>query len=292
MGMLRQFRSWLRTVLSPRQRASLRSFVENTQIQSIRQALKEQGLSELYNHLVEIVPDIRYQYTSHELETEYLCVKVRALHTFQVSLVQRALALLQVEPAETLTVVDIGDSAGTHIQYLRGLYKNLRSLSVNIDRLAVDKIRQKGLEAIHARAEETERYNINPDIFLLFETLEHLLSPIHILRSLTQVDTCRMFVITVPYVAQSRIGLQYIRRGTRDIAVPERVHIFELCPDDWQLIFQLSGWKVLQSRIYLQYPKWHPLYFTKVYWRVHDFEGFYGAVLARDDTWSSLYQEN
>ena len=70
-----------------------------------------------------------------------------------------------------MTIVDIGDSAGTHLLYLNELFGEIRSLSVNLDVNAVKKIKQKGLDAIHARAEELEKFNINADLFLSFQTV-------------------------------------------------------------------------------------------------------------------------
>lgn len=45
-------------------------------------------------------------------------MKVRALHAFQITLMLKALAGLR---RKRLTVVDIGDSAGTHMIYLTKL---------------------------------------------------------------------------------------------------------------------------------------------------------------------------
>ncbi len=256
---------------------------------SLRQAVREQGLADLYGRLVEIVPDIRHQYSSFEITTEYHQVKVRSQHAFQVSLVEQALKLLRVSPGEALTIVDIGDSAGTHIQYLQGLHQNVRSLSVNLDKQAVDRIRQKGLEALHARAEEVEKYAVEPDIFLSFETLEHLSAPIQFLESLARLSKCRAFVVTVPYLAASRVSLNYIRAKSNQPVSPESVHIFELSPEDWNLLFMFSGWRVSFESVYTQYPKSGLLSLTKKYWRDWDFEGFYGAVLVPDNTWRALY---
>jgi hypothetical protein len=51
----------------------------------------------------------------------------------------------------------VGDSAGTHLTYLKTLLDRqgvqARTLSVNLDPVAVEKIRARGLEAIQCRAE-------------------------------------------------------------------------------------------------------------------------------------------
>jgi hypothetical protein len=252
---------------------------------SLRQALKEQGLEATYHRLADIVPDIRHQYTGYELDREYLLVGTRALHAFQVALIEEALQSLNVRPDEALTAVDIGDSAGTHLLYLKALHANVRALGVNVDPEAVRRIQARGLEALCARAEDVEGYGIRPDLCLSFETLEHLSSPIEFLRALASVSTCRRLVITVPFVTRSRVGLRFIRTGDREEASPERTHVFELCPPDWRLIFNFSGWKVMSDRVYLQYPKRQAARLMKGYWRTVDFEGFYGAILAPDPTW-------
>lgn len=85
----------------------IRHWDEYLRIISIQKALKFQGLFELYNKLESIVPDISNQYTSFKINTEYLKVKVRAEHAFQIHMVQKAFELLQFEDRTPFTVVDI-----------------------------------------------------------------------------------------------------------------------------------------------------------------------------------------
>lgn len=257
---------------------------------SLRAATREQGLSELARRLEQIVPDITKQYTTHPLADDYAVLKVRSVHAFQISLVQRAIELVRTGANEPLTLVDIGDSAGTHLLYLRGLYGELRSLSVNLDAEAVAKIRSKGLEAIHARAEDLHKYDISPDIFTCFETFEHLHAPLVLLEALSRVQ-CKSLVVTVPYVADSRVALDYIRNRQEKPVSPEAVHVFELSPADWRPLFRFAGWRIVEDRIYRQYPKMPPLSLTKPIWKSIDFEGFYGAVLVPDRHWRSFYTE-
>jgi len=96
---------------------------------SIEKALREQGLSQLVYKLEEIVPDITHQYSTFELDTFYLTKKVRGQHAFQISLVQKAINILKRNAKDDLTIVDIGDSAGIHIQYVMSLfnYQNIRT---------------------------------------------------------------------------------------------------------------------------------------------------------------------
>ncbi len=255
---------------------------------SIEKASKEQGLKSLADKLTKIVPDITYQYSTFEVNNPYIEVKVRNQHAFQISLVNEV-----ISEFEKPTVVDIGDSAGTHLQYIMGLHpQKMQCLSVNLDAQAVEKIKQKGLEAVNARAEDLHEYNIDADIFLCFEMLEHLMNPCHFLHELSTKTNAKYLVITVPYLQNSCVGLHHIRAGggLRDVYA-ENTHIFELSPKDWKLLVRHSGWNVAQERIYLQYPKRGFLWITKALWRRFDFEGFYGMILTKDNTWSSKYMD-
>lgn len=259
---------------------------------SLKYAAKEQGLTRLISQLEKIVPQLREQFSHNQIEGDFWNFKVRAHHAFQVRLTNKAImGLCGNRNPEENTIVDIGDSSGTHINYFKTLNKgrNIRSLSVNIDPIAVRKIKKKGLEAIHARAEELHKYNIHPDIFVSFQTLEHLNSPIIFLKSLADDSSCKYFVITIPYRRVSRVGLFHIRNNINENVHAERVHIFELNPDDWKLIFQHAGWKVAYEETYLQYPTKNLLRLLKNSWARFDHEGFYGVILERDSTWSSRY---
>lgn len=254
---------------------------------SLKKAAKEQNLDKLSFRLANIVPDIREQYSLFDLDSPYLLTKVRNVHAFQMSLVEKI-----IEEFETPVIVDIGDSSGTHLQYILGLYsqdKKIRCLSINLDKKAVDKIKSKGLEAINARAEELSSYNIDADIFLCFETLEHLMNPCHFLHQLSSMTKAKYLIITVPYLKNSRIGLHHIRRRSQENVYAENTHIFELNPEDWKLLVRHSGWEVMEKKVYLQYPRKGLLRITKPLWKKYDFEGFYGLILRRDACWSSRY---
>jgi len=258
---------------------------------SIRAAVREQKLQSIYGQLTEIVPDITHQYTTFDIDSEYLITKVRAQHSFQIALATQTLQSTDIPLRDAITIADIGDSAGTHLQYIKGLHKDhrIRCLSVNMDSEAVKRIREKGLEAICARAEELPSLSIEADIFLSFELLEHLTDPFRFLRGLSETD-CKALVVTVPYVSSSRVGLDHIRQNQKHDIHPEGVHIFELSPEDWRLLFKHSGWAIETDRIYLQYPRKSPLRFLlRKYWKWCDFEGFYGAILTPDNSYSSLY---
>jgi len=254
---------------------------------SLHASARELGLAELSKRLEEAHPDLKEQYSDFDIDTEYLKTKVRYQHAFQVSM-----ALPELESNPDGVVVDIGDSSGTHIAYFRALIPNSkhRFLSVNLDEKAVEKARSKGIEAICSRAENLADQGIDADIFLSFEMIEHLSDPISFLHALATKTNCRRLVLTVPYVRESRVGLHHIRAGLRKDVSAEVVHLFELCPEDLRLAFRHAGWKVERDQIYRQYPRFSPLRATAPIWRSWDFEGFYGAVLSRDDSWSKLYK--
>jgi len=121
--------------------------------------------------------------------------------------------------------------------------------------------------------------------------LEHIISPIQFLKSLSDKSECRRFVITVPYLKNSRAALYYIRNNCLTKQVAEDTHIFELSPTDWKLIFKFSGWKIVFDKIYYQYPQKGIYSLTKNAWQQNDFEGFYGVVLEKDDTYKKLYMD-
>lgn len=251
-------------------------------------AVKQQELYDLATKLSNIVKDVSQQYTRVVLTQNLLQKSVRYLHAFQISLASEV-----IERFENLVIVDIGDSSGAHIRYIKEIYrdKQIKALSVNLDNTAVEKIRNVGLEAICCRAEDLTQVGIYADIFFCFETLEHLTDPIRFLYSISKNRYAKYLVITVPYVRKSRIGLCHIRKKIKKQTSAEDTHIFELCPDDWNLVAAHSGWNLIRKKIFLNYPKWHPLWITKILWRRFDFEGFYGMVLTPNSTWSSLYRD-
>jgi hypothetical protein len=130
-------------LLSNKNYSYFRNLYQFLLLKSLRQAVKEQGLMPLHRQLSKIVPDLRFQYSTHEITGDFLEFKVRAIHSFQISLVKQALKLIKVNDNKKLTIVDIGDSAGTHLLYLKELFGEIRSLSVNLDVNAVKKLNKK-----------------------------------------------------------------------------------------------------------------------------------------------------
>ncbi len=268
---------------------SIIGLLELIMTRSIDSAVKEQGLSRLVNELEKFVPDITYQYSTFKLDSVYLKKKVRSVHAFQVSLVNKV-----INKMEKPFIVDIGDSAGTHIQYIKAMNPTntgIRFLSINLDQEAVNKIEQKGLKAIAVRAEELVKHDIKPDIFLCFELLEHMMDPAHFLYDLSQKTNAKYLILTVPYLKKSRVGLYHIRRNLDKKVYAENTHIYEFNPEDWKLLAKHSGWDVVHELVYLQYPRFKPLRITQILWNTLDFQGFYGLILERNNKWSSKYMD-
>ena len=268
---------------------------------SLNTASNEQGLTDLKIQLKKIIPDLSEQYTSFKIEGDYIVNKLRSQHAFQVKLAQEAILMLKTEKKKP-TLVDIGDSSGAHLSYLQDLAGgggNVRAVSVNIDPVAVEKARKKGFEAIESRAEllhEHPDFEGSADIFLSYEMVEHLLDPTSFLHAMATKSKCDYFVVTIPYLYRSRVGLHQIRNlgKQQDRAFnAETTHIFELSPGDWDLLFRFSGWKIVKRIRYTQYPKniLNPLTILRYAWRKLDFDGFYGVILEKDDSISKRYED-
>jgi len=172
----------------------------------------------------------------------------------------------------------------------------LNSISVNLDPRAIKKIRNRGLPAIQIRAEDITSKDLDGkdiDLFTSFQMVEHLHNPALFFRRLAKKIDCRLMVVTVPLVCQSRVGLHSIRNGLNGKIYAEDEHIFELSPSDWILLFLHAGWRVKESLHYYQYPRNIPLVslLLRKIWIQCDYEGFWGAVLQKDTSISDSYQD-
>jgi len=262
---------------------------------SIRAAIREQGLSQLYQQIQNIVPNLSDQY-SRAFDPEELAAywetKMRGLHAFQV---QSTLNAIKKIDKTHLTIGDIGDSSGNHAAYIRALAPEQsidRIISINLDPIAVQKVRAKGGEAVQCRAEELTTEGITADLFISFETLEHLIDPINFLHDLAKNGSADYFLLSVPYRKVSRFGGEHIR--LTDDQIPnelnsEQVHVHEYSPEDWTHLARFAGWRNICSNIYYQYPRRSPLRLTKALWKSVDFEGFLTLLLQRDLKFTDCY---
>jgi SAM-dependent methyltransferase len=271
---------------------SHRTIAERIAKWSLIKALRQNGLYPIIEKLEAIVPDISDQYSREHEFNAYWNLNVRGMHAFQTSLMMDVITSIV---KNKITVVDIGDSSGTHMLYLKNLIEDkiVDTISVNLDRKAIDKIRAKGLRAILCRAEDLAIEDNEVDLFTSFEMVEHLHNPAIFFHRLAQRSLCNKLLITVPYLRQSRVGLQHVRNRSTEPVFAEEEHIFELSPNDWNLLLLHSGWKVTYSKIYFQYPKRWPIMSNLLarFWRMTDFEGFWGALLEKDTSFSDRYQD-
>lgn len=281
-------------------RTLLKPILDRLQLGALHSARREQGLDDLAGELARIVPSVEDQYTTVPISSPVMTCKVRSQHAFQVGLALKAIDMALAEATVTkapFTIVDIGDSSGTHVAYIRrllatiGKYQGIevRTLSVNLDSAAVAKIRAKGLDAMLCRAEELHARGVDAGVLLSYEMLEHLNNPVEFLDSISRDVPCGCFAITVPYLRRSRVGLHHVRRGAAGMVTLETTHIFELAPEDWKLLFRHAGWEPVFEEVYLQYPRHSIWRATQPMWRLLDFEGFYGVILKRNRVWADRY---
>ncbi|MBI5240586.1 MAG: hypothetical protein HY926_08945 [Elusimicrobia bacterium] len=269
------------------------SAVESLSSWSVRLALRQQGLAALVARLREIEPDISNQEDDAlrgKRFNAYWELKRRGLQAFQTRLLLDSLELLPRR--DGLVVVDVGDSAGTHMLYLRRLAGQGRvrdTLSVNLEERAVEKVRARGFQALLCRAEELD-VDGGVDLFATFEMVEHLHNPALFLRRLSRRPDSARLLLTVPYLERSRVGLHHVRNGSTEKVLAGDEHILELSPADWRLLFLHSGWRVVREETYYQYPRWLGVGSVLAwFWRRTDFEGFWGAVLEKDGSFADRY---
>jgi SAM-dependent methyltransferase len=262
-------------------------------MRSLQKSAAQRGLSGRIDDLRRIVPDISRQETVDMGTTDpYIELKRRLLHAFQCNFV---LDFFRALGRGNHSVVDIGDSAGTHCLYLKSLYQDgdLEALGVNLEEKAVERIRANGLKALLKRAEDLTYNDIgtNIDLYVTFEMVEHLHNPAIFFRSLAKRGSCDHLIVTVPFVRQSRVGLTHLCANSQSSMEAEAVHVFELSPADWKKIMLHGGWRVVREDTLLQYPR-SPFFlrpFWKFFWRKADFEGFWAVELERDLSQSNRY---
>lgn len=262
---------------------------------SIGMACSQNNYNTLISRLRDIQPDLSGQYSADSKDTynNFIELKLRAMHAFQCKLMLMAMEGIL---SKRIKIVDIGDSAGTHMLYLKELASegiDVDTTSVNLDPRAVEKVRARGLNAVLCRAEELDTGKKNIDFFTSFEMIEHLHNPAVFFYRLAKKSSCDKMVLTVPYLRQSRVGLHNVRHNHRRNVFAEDEHIFELNPRDWSLLIQHSGWRVVYSETYYQYPIGRFLIspFLSSFWRNTDFEGFWGAILEKDTSFCDFYQD-
>jgi hypothetical protein len=279
-------------------RVNTRSLYRNVLSWSINSAIKNQNLEKMCTDLRRIIPNIRSQFT-HGFDKEdyedYFEVKMRGMHAFQINACIEAVDYVHNRLNRPITIADVGDSSGYHLRYLKKIIsgeKLGKSLSVNLDPVAIEKINTGGGEGILCKAEELDTINISPDLFMSFEMLEHLTDPVRFLHDIAKKGSADNFLISVPYRKNSQFGGVHLRLKGGDLPekmTPEEVHIYEFSTDDWLLLAEFSGWKVVFTKIYWQYPRNNIGRLMQPLWRSLDYEGFFVMFLERDSSLSKRY---
>jgi hypothetical protein len=261
-------------------------------LSSVNKIIKADGeLAEIWELSKKHYPDFKNHF-ANEVVSEEVEARIRLLVVKEVSFIKEVISnLLNVKPH--VSYADVGDSDGSVQLILREFFQDsqLSSVGINMQKQAVKKIEQLGLDAIWADAIDLAKQDISYDVISLFETFEHLSDPIGFLNNIRGIVKENL-VVSVPFVRKSRIGLGYLSDSWPEAIKPtiENQHIFELSPVDWTKLFLHSGWRVNSEIKLLMYPK-KSLYrlVLEPYWRRISFDGFWFASLVKDETYSSKY---
>jgi len=108
-------------------------------VNSLIASTKERGEADLKKKLESIVPDLSDQYSTRALDMNdrFMVEKIRSQHTFQINIFLKNIKYLIDKKKDVINIVDIGDSSGTHLKYLKNLLSylpiDIQILSVNLD---------------------------------------------------------------------------------------------------------------------------------------------------------------
>lgn len=222
-------------------------------------------------------------------ETEY---RIRFLISAEAAYVKSEIKKI-ISMKNKCSYLDVGDSDGSvRILIERSMNdESVKTMGVNLQKAAVEKIRAKGMDALHMDAMDLGRTGVTYDVVSLFETLEHLPNPIGFLEQIHTV-VGQNLIVSVPFVPRSRVSLKYLEdKSTANDYTIENVHIFELSRPDWKKIFSHTGWRVEGEWVLLQFPKFGILrLIMQTYWRKTSFEGFWFVTLTEDDKFKKLYK--
>lgn len=220
--------------------------------------------------------------------------RIRFLVAAECVFIEKEIALV-LASRQMCSFADIGDSDGSVRIIMEEVFgkARLETVGINLQPSVVERMKEKGLNAICEDAIAVGNRGTRYNVVSLFETMEHLPDPIGFLQKIAPVVEDRL-VLSVPYVRSSRVGLYHLqlnRFWNKDLPIIiENVHFFELSPNDWKKIFLHSGWRVEREVIFKQFPESGPLkWMLTLYWRYVSFEGFYFVSLVKDTTQSSRY---
>lgn len=248
-------------------------------------------LARMWQASIKHFPSFKDHFSIHTDDAEAEA-RIRFLVAAECSFIEKEVASVLAN-RQSCSYADIGDSDGSVRTVMEDIFgkTQLETVGINLQPSAVERMKERGLNAICKDAIEVGNLGIRYNVVSLFETMEHLPDPIGFLQKIGSVVEDRL-VLSVPYVRCSRVGLYYQGNSwAKDLPVTiETVHIFELSPDDWKKIFLHSGWRVDRETIFKQFPASGPLkWILSLYWRYTSFEGFYFVSLVKDTTYASRY---
>lgn len=272
--------------------AILKNIIEPVSISAILDTIKaDKSLKEIWDSSYEQFPDFSGHF-SQKVDNPEVEHRIRQLVVAETAFVKEEIAKM-VQEKGYCEYADIGDSDGSVRLLLKRYFspQQLSTVGINLQPNAVKKMKQKGLNAICADALNLKTQGIQYDITSVFETLEHLPSPIHFLTDIRGVVRHKL-VISVPFVRWSRVSLNYLTDRWDHTKRPtiENVHIFELSPADWSKIFLHTGWRIDREKKLLMFPHNKLSRFVlQPYWFYTSYEGFWFVSLSKFDKFSSQY---
>ncbi len=251
-------------------------------IKAVRQ---NDELSDMWSLSLKILPGLEDHFNSIELSEEEN-MRLRLLICSEALFLKNVITSLLQSGQKVGSCLDIGDSDGTTRLLLKESMDNfnISTLGINLQQQAVEKIRQRGLDAERIDAMELNKEGRKYDIVSVFETLEHLPNPIGFLENMHEIVNQRL-VISVPLIVNSRVSLGYLDDNWPKSKVPtiENNHIFELAPRDWRRIMLHCGWEIEKEWKVRQFPDRGVLgQIMRYAWRKISFEGFWFVSLIKD----------
>ncbi|MDO8282169.1 MAG: class I SAM-dependent methyltransferase [Thermodesulfovibrionia bacterium] len=260
---------------------------------AVNRAVKENDeLSAIWGLSYNILPSLDEHYITARLSEEE-SLRARLLICSQASFLRKVITVISENGQAVNNYLDIGDSDGSARILLKESMKNvdIDTLGINLQPKAVEKMKQKGLEAECIDAMELSKQGRRYDIVSVFETLEHLPNPIGFLESIHSIVNHRL-AISVPLICKSRVSLRYLDDKWPGDKIPtiENIHVFELSPEDWSKIFLHCGWEIEFEKKVRQFPKKGMLALLMKYtWRKISFEGYWFVSLKKNDEYRKRY---
>ncbi len=269
-----------------------KNIIEPISISAVLDTIKaDKNLKEIWDSSYEQFPDFS-EHFSQSVDSAEVEHRIRQLVVAETAFVKEEIAKI-VQERGRCEYADIGDSDGSVRLLLKKYFspQQLSTVGINLQAQAVEKMKKRGLSAICEDALNLKAKKVQYDIASVFETLEHLPAPINFLTDIRDVVRHKL-VVSVPFVRQSRVSLNYLTRRWDHAKRPtiENVHIFELSPLDWSKIFLHTGWRVERERKLMMFPP-NKLsrFILQPYWLYTSFEGFWFVSLSKFDKFSSKY---